>query len=500
MIKITRINNFEYAFGESTPEDIKNVCKALSFSNPNPFAYSQKIEMYNRQQLTFRIGMLSVLKKYVEENRLTISVFDFDYQFPNGIEIDKRLTGKYDYQRQAVEAFFKKRFGIVVVPTRGGKTFIASEIMRIFLMSSNGKALFLTDNTTLFIQAVNDIQTYFEPYGGISVGQIRAGAAIDTSQRIVVGMIQTIQSVFSGRCTDKKKKRELEHYIRNLKFLCVDEIHDNCSDSKLRIYKKAKNLEYQLCLSATPYRENALVQNLKLKAWSGDVIYTITEQELKKRQVLSDYRVYMLFVNHNGQLETVPSDDYAQCLSTYIHNSLQRNQALLAVIAAVRKLKLKTLVLFQSKNHGFQIARQAGELFISGDTSNDERERIKSEFLSGEGGILFASDIFKKGVTLPQVEVLINADGGLESANIIQKKGRVLGTTSCKKRSLVVDFFDLCDNYFSKHSKARLDTYINAVGEECVDILDISVTNWLDIFKQWTTEWFVRDNDCLDTL
>ena len=61
-------------------------------------------------------------------------------------------------KQKAVEAFYKKRFGIIVVPTRGGKTFIASEILRIFLDSDDGNFLFCTDNTTLFNQAVNDIK------------------------------------------------------------------------------------------------------------------------------------------------------------------------------------------------------------------------------------------------------------------------------------------------------------------------------------------------------
>ena len=88
-------------------------------------------------------------------------------------------------------------------------------------------------------------------------------------------MIQTVQSTFSKRCKDVQKKKELEKYFKELKFLCVDEIHENCSDAKLKTYKKSKKLEYQLCLSATPYRAGTLVQNLKLKEWSGDVVYNI---------------------------------------------------------------------------------------------------------------------------------------------------------------------------------------------------------------------------------
>ena len=494
IVTINRINNFEYSFKLSSSEGIRHVAKALTFINPDHFAYSHKIEKFDKRRLTFRIGMLPTLQEYIKEHGLSCKIYDYDYHLPDSVEIDHRMSGKYVHQRHAVEAFYRRRFGIIVVPTRGGKTFIASEILRIFLDTDEGNFLFLTDNTTLFTQAVNDIRTYFEPYGGIEVGEIKSGK-IDISKRVTVGMIQTIQSTLSGRCRDANKKKNLEKYIRELKFLCVDEVHENCSDAKLKTYKKANKLEYQLCLSATPYRAGTLVQNLKLKEWSGDVVYTITEERLRKRHVLSDYRVFMLLIDHNDISYDVAVEDYAGYRTALIFNSEIRNQVLMEVMNVLRELNLKTLVLFQSIEHGRKVSELSGERFISGQTKSKERERAKNEFLSGEGGFLLASDIFKKGVTLPQVEVLINVDGGLEDANTIQKKGRVLGATETKSRSLIIDFFDLYDAYFSEHSETRLDTYIEAIGEKRVGILDTSIDDWLETFRRWTIKWFGADKD-----
>lgn len=491
-IKITRINNFEYSFKLSSKNGIRHVAKALTFANPDPFAYSRKIEKFDKRRFTFRIGMLPTLEKYIRVHNLTYSLTDYDYCLPEGVTIDSRMSGKYIHQKKAVEAFFRKRFGIIVVPTRGGKTFIASEILRIFLDTDEGNFLFLTDNTTLFTQAVNDIKEYFRPYGGVEVGEIKAGR-IDTGKRVTVGMIQTIQSTFSGRCRDVKKKKELEKYIRELKFLCVDEVHENCSDAKLKTYKKAKKLEYQLCLSATPYRAGTLVQNLKLKEWSGDVIYTITEKRLRERKVLSDYRVFMLLIDHNDIEYDIEEEDYNGYRKELIFKSKMRNRVLFQVIEVLKELNLKTLVLFQSVEHGRAVEEITGIPFISGENTSDERERAKDEFLKKEGGFLLASNIFKKGVTLPQVEVLINVDGGLEDANTIQKKGRVLGATETKSRSLIVDFFDLYDAYFSEHSETRLNTYIVAIGEKRVGILDVSIDSWLETFRRWTIKWFASD-------
>ena len=141
-VNISRINNFEYSFKLSSKNGIRHVAKALTFRNPDPFAYSSKIEKFDKKKFTFKIGMLPTLEKYIRVHSLSYQISDYDFSFPEGVEIDKRMTGKYIHQKKAVEAFYRRRFGIIVVPTRGGKTFIASEILRIFLDSENGNFLF----------------------------------------------------------------------------------------------------------------------------------------------------------------------------------------------------------------------------------------------------------------------------------------------------------------------------------------------------------------------
>lgn len=495
-INIIRQNNFEYSFKLSTPEGMRHVATALTFDNPDPYAYSHKILCFDKHRFTFRIGMLPTLQKYVKEHYVTYTIKDYDYTMPSGVEIDDRLSGNYIHQRKAVEAFYRHRFGIIVVPTRGGKTFIASEILRIFLNTDSGNFLFIVDSKVLFLQAVKDISGFFERYGGIEIGQICAGN-VDLSHRVTVATIQTIQSVLSKRCKDRAKRLSLERYLKDLKFLCIDEIHDNCSDAKLRIYKRCRKLEYQLCLSATPYRAETPIQNLKLKAWSGDVIYQILEDTLRSRHVLSDYKVFLLAIDHNNiDYHLKGCEDYLTLRNKIIYNSDFRNDVLLKTIDFLRSVKLKTLVLFQSIEHGNKISKLTGEKFISGLTKIKEREKTKEEFLKKDGGVLLASDIFKKGVTLPEVRVLINVDAGLENSNTIQKKGRVLGSTKDKHRSLIIDFVDVYDAYFSDHSSARLETYVSNIGEKNVKIIDTSKEQWMKMLQNWTEKWFGGDNVC----
>ena len=216
--------------------------------------------------------------------------------------------------------------------------------------------------------------------------------------------------------------------------------------------------------------------------------------------MLSDYRVFMLLLDHNDIEYDIDVEDYNGYRKELIFESKLRNEILLKVIDVLRELNLKTLVLFQSVEHGRNVESLSGIPFISGENDSEEREQAKEKFLEGEGGLLLASGIFKKGVTLPQVEVMINVDGGLEDANTIQKKGRVLGATKTKSRSLIIDFFDLYDAYFSEHSETRLNTYIGAIGEKRVGILDTSIDDWLETLKRWTIKWSEKDKNYSDML
>jgi hypothetical protein len=65
-----------------------------------------------------------------------------------------------------------------------------------------------------------------------------------------------------------------------------------------------------------------------------------------------------------------------------------------------------------------------------------------------------------------------------------------MGATENKKRSLVIDFFDLYDLYFSDHSETRLNTYVSAVGERRIGLLDTSNADWIVTFRRWTEKWF----------
>lgn len=491
MIVLERIDNQRYSFANSKKEGMKMVARILTFNNTDPYAYSSKIRMFDKKEKTFRIGMLENVLSYCRDNRVQIEMYDYDYETIGAESIDERLKGKYIHQQRAVTAFFKRRFGILKVPTRGGKTFIASEIIRQFLrMNKNGRFLFVVDSVDLFNQAKGDFQKFFAPYGGIKIGEIKDGKVDFNQTGVTIAMAQTLQSVFSKRNSDRKKRSLVSKYLKSVDFLCVDEIHDNFSASRKAVYNRCSNISFFLGLSATPYKSENFVQNLYLQEWTGGVVYEISEKILRERGVLSQYKVFLFIIDHNEKEIKIENDDYNEYRQKIILTNEDRDNYMVRIIESLNNMGLKTLVLFQSVGHGKAIGERMGIPFISGETKSAERQERTKEFLSNSDGVLFASGIFKKGITLPEAQVLINADGGLEDANTTQKKGRVLGSTETKNRSLIIDFIDIFDVYFSEHSETRLNNYVNAIGEDNVGLLDTSADDCFSVFENWVKRWF----------
>lgn len=59
IVRIERINNFEYSFARSSEKGMKAVAKALTFKNPSGFAQRDKIEHFDKRNLTFRVGFMT---------------------------------------------------------------------------------------------------------------------------------------------------------------------------------------------------------------------------------------------------------------------------------------------------------------------------------------------------------------------------------------------------------------------------------------------------------
>lgn len=457
MIKFEKISWHTIKFKCETGSEIRHVQTSLSFKNKdshhirkhNP-SYDGLDKFYYND--TFLFGLLPIVIKYLEEKGFDYLIEDDDI---NLLDIEEDISERlYEHQRQAVFTFFQKNFGVIKVPTRGGKTFIASECIRIHnKYFSNGVSLFVVDSTDLFTQSVDEISKYL----GIDrseIGQIKGTQTLNV-KRVNVCTIQTMGIFLKYKKT--KESRRMRNlfisFMESVTFLIIDEIHEFGSTARIKNIKLFKPKLF-LSLSATPYKSESIYSRMNIQGVTGGIIYEVSEEGLINGDVLVKNKTFILVSENKNRAPK----KYSELVDEFIIFNKERNNIIINVLKICVKLKLKTLVLFSSKKHGYIIEEKTGYPFISGDDIQTTRDENKKRFLSKEAGILLATNIYKKGITLPECQVMFNVNEGKEQSLIIQRRGRITGKSKNKKYAVCLDIFDNCD-HFRDHSLNRLEAY-----------------------------------------
>lgn len=452
-----------------------------------------KIKYYNKSTKSFWFGLIVYVEEQLEKESVLFVKESFGDRDISWVKFSEPfLTKERDYQRKGMLEWLKRTYGILKVPTRGGKTYIAAELMRLIQgQNPNYNFCFIVDSADLYRQATGDIAKVL----GIDkkeIGQIRADKFEVKS--ITVAMIQTMQSALNIRNkpskAKKERKQEMAKYLESLDMITVDEVQEyGASKPRISVLRRCKNVEYVLGISATPFKKNSRIERLNVESLTGGLLYEIGELELVDREVLAESKVLLFLMEHSVKIGHTWSD-YSELHKKIIIENERRDDVMINVVEICHKLDLKTMVLFSSVIHGKTIENATGYPFVYGDFSDSERDEAKRKFLKGKGGILLVSDIWKKGITLPEVEIMFNADGGKEQTMIIQRRGRALGVTEDKTKALSMDFVDFYPKYFNEHSLERIEAYEGQIGKGNIDVLDVTDDDFLEDLEDYLISWF----------
>ena len=162
---------------------------------------------------------------------------------------------------------------------------------------------------------------------------------------------------------------------------------------------------------------------------------------------------------------------YQKALYDGIVYNADRNAGIVDLIKQHKGKKI--LLTFRFLRHGDLLSRllydeNIAHEVVKGEVSGEEREKIRHRFERGDLDVIVASiGVFKLGVDLPSIEVLIRADGGKSKISTIQILGRALRVKDNRKRVLVYDFYDDTHTYLRRHSRKRLRDY-RSLGDPVV--------------------------------
>jgi len=303
-----------------------------------------------------------------------------------------------------------------------------TEIIIAYLMITKLPCLVLVDSVSLATQTVRRFTE-----AGLSCGICTGKGKIDGDH-----VVSTIGSY--------KKLGDLTRY----KTVIVDECHIVGSKSFQEFFELT-NYPYRYGFSATPdgndkYRFATVRQHI------GDILFEIYTKELIENDVMAKPVIKFLTVD----CIATPSWDsaYDKC----IVNNKRRNEKVIEI--AEEHKNVPVLILYKIIEHGKVLGKKIpNSVVLSGSDSNAVREEAIAKFISGEIKCLIASNIFKQGISISNIEVLINVSGGKSKIEVLQKIGRSLRLSKGKTTALVYDFMDLGNKFTEKHSLQREDLY-----------------------------------------
>lgn len=465
MSNILRINN-DYSFFLSEDMKLKTeLWDRLRFRDKNYFhnrAYKMKkwdgfINFFALETGKFLTGLLpevsAVLKHFnaryeIEDLR---SKTGFAYK-----EIDKNFLNQwlpatnsvgdkinslelYDYQVEMINQVIKHRRGVIYAPTSAGKSLVMLGILKT--IAPNTPTLVLQNRASLAQQNYDE----FVKWGLPNVGSLWGGSV--KPNMITVATVQSVA--------------KMEKVLPKVKVLIVDEIHDMMSTLPKAVYRRLKECDVRVAVSATPFKFGGKdsVQKFYVRGFFGPILKiksaeggVLTTSELQDRGILAASKCIFYPIRE----PKIPHDIYIDAVTRGIAESFYFHDV---VTRLAKKQKGRTLILVDRIAHGDALHNLLpGSLWVQGKDTPETRKSVIKELQKAKGDLIAIAtqQIFNTGINV-HPQNLINAAGGQADHMIIQRMGRGLRTADDKERLNYYDFLFEINDYLEDHSNKRIE-------------------------------------------
>jgi superfamily II DNA or RNA helicase len=338
-------------------------------------------------------------------------------------ELEKKFD-LYGFQAEAYNRWLQaEEFGTIVIPTGGGKTFVA-------LQSIVGKPV----NTLICViteQLMNQWGRMLEELCGIPPSEIGYYFARKHEIKpVTIGMYHSLATNIV-----RKNGKQLREFFDRVIF---DEGHHVAAKTFKNV---AFNLQSQIrmCLSATPERWDGN-ENLIYFA-SGGKCYFIDYPSLVEQKIVAPLEKFTYIVpltkDEKKAMESVEKRGKIR-RGTYLKFYHQK-----ARIDLQAKNKLDALIKILTKHRGdkcfiftrylwhvdmiSQHLRRRGihHRVLTGSTPEKERRDFFQEFRKGKAKIIVTTTVLDEGVDVPDASVSIIMGGSGQPRQMIQRTGRV---------------------------------------------------------------------------
>ena len=187
----------------------------------------------------------------------------------------------------------------------------------------------------------------------------------------------------------------------------------------------------------------------------GPIVYKVGMSALKNAGHVAEPIIKLIKVDdRNGEDDPYPE---AYCRAHCRNSHLQ--DAIGQIIE--NHPREATLILVRHIAHGDSLHNAIpGSRWVNGESDIKDIEAAVADFRNGDFTVLIASDIFKEGLNIPEIDVLVNAAGDVVATK--QRLGRSLRKKGVgKDNSVFVYDFSIGENkHINRHLKKRVKVYL----------------------------------------
>lgn len=283
---------------------------------------------------------------------------------------------------------------VLVLPTGGGKTVVACEIIRRI----DGPVFFVAHRREIILQTHDRLSLH-----GVDAGVILGGHP-RTAKRVQVASVQTLRTVPPGS------------------LVIIDEAHHATSRSYLPLFHGTRVIG----LTATPFRLDGMGIGT---AGFKKIIVGTTTAALLRDGFLVRPRIFSIASPDLSGVAT-QGGDYAPAAASAV---MSKRELVADIVSTwnARTPRTKTVVFATSVPHSQQIrdaflADGIPAFHIDGKTPKPERDRALAHLRAGLLQVITNCFVLGEGWDLPALETLIDAQPTASHVRFLQKYGRVM--------------------------------------------------------------------------
>jgi len=405
--------------------------------------YRKAVFTKGQNFLNFPGGLVWKLTNWLEERNIKAEVVGelerIRYDWPPQLDgIDFRQD-----QKMLIARALKRQRGILKAPTGSGKTILALGIMSCL---KDHDILFLCHTKDLLMQTRDELEKFgFGPIGIVGAGKKELG------RPYTVATMQTFRKI------------NIQEWSSWWDVVFVDECHhvSKFNGTYVKILKQLL-APMRIGLTATlPEQEEA---KMALEGYIGPLIGEFTIEEAAEAGVLARPKVRLLKSDYKQTVKDLRR--YPEVYEAGIVKNRQRNIMIMEEVSKYIKLGRTVLVLVTHIEHGELLQQTADEVlglkvdFVQGSSDEVTRNSVKKSLDGKKILCVIATAVWKEGINIPSLDVLVNAAGGKSELQTLQRIGRGLRKTSRKDKVVILDVFDPSHHYLINHFGERITLYM----------------------------------------